>query len=409
LRQIYKCSIFKTININFTANPEIVNLKSNPMNQVLFLFGLIVFSLMPLMLLAQSDNSSRYYYVLVGTYTSGKSEGIYVYKFDTETGDLLHEYTAAGVINPSFLALSPDKKFLYSVNEHNSGSVSAFKFNKATAELTHVNQQASQGGAPCYLSTAGNGKHLFTGNYSGGNISVFPIQKDGSLGVVSQIIKHEGSSVNKKRQEKPHVHSTVLTPDEKYLIVGDLGTDKLYAYPYNSNDISEPLAEHSFTAVTPGSGPRHLVFDTSGKTAYVVQELTAEVGVFRYENGQFDHLQTIPMTAEDFKGEVGAAEIRISPDGKFLYASNRGDANDIVIYAIDQKDGTLSFIDRQSTLGKTPRNFIIDPTGNYLLAANQNSDNIIVFKRDKKTGKLQPIGKQVEVGNPVYLLMTTVE
>lgn len=364
----------------------------------------------PILLIAQNDKQ-RYYYLLTGTYTSGKSEGIYVYKFDTKTGELTHKHTAKGIKNPSFLALSPDAKVLYSVNETPTGSVSAFHFNKKTAELEHINGQSSKGGAPCYISATGNGKHLFAGNYSGGNLTVFPIQENGSLNVASQTITHSGSSVNKQRQERPHVHSTVLTPDEKYLVVGDLGTDKLYAYPYDPENMSEPLklAEHSFTAVRPGSGPRHLVFDASGKTAYVVQELTAEVGVFRYENGQFDHLQTIPMTAKSFEGAVGAAEVRISPDGKFLYASNRGDANDIVIYTIDQEDGTLNFIDRQSTLGKTPRNFIIDPTGNYLLVANQNSDNIIIFKRDKKTGKLTLAGNKAEVGNPVYLLMTPVE
>ena len=382
------------------------------MNQDNLLFALLItLFIMPLMVTAQKTDNNRYYYLLTGTYTSGKSEGIYLYRFDTKTGKLTHEFTAKGVNNPSFLALSPDAKILYSVNETSTGSVSAFHFDKKNAQLRHINGQPSKGGAPCYLSTTGNGRHLFAGNYSGGNLSVFPILKDGSLGAAVQTIVHEGSSVNKSRQQKPHVHSTVLTPDEKYVVVGDLGTDKLYAYPYNPENNAEPLqlSEHSTTPVKPGSGPRHLIFNRAGDIAYVVQEITAEIGVFRHTNGKFEHLQTLPMTADDFKGAVGAAEVRISPDGKFLYASNRGDANDISIYAIDKKEGALRFIDRQSTLGKTPRNFIIDPTGNFLLAANQNSDNIIVFKRNKRNGKLKPTGNKVEVGNPVYLLMTPVD
>lgn len=361
----------------------------------------------PLLLAAQTSPKSRYYHVLTGTYTSGKSEGIYVYRLDTETGELSHVQTAGGVHNPSFVTLSPDGRYAYAVNEQSGdkeGMVSAFRFNQSTGALEFLNQQPSGGGDPCYLTVDQQGKHVFVGNYTGGSLSVLPILGDGRLGDPVQTIEHVGSSVNENRQEKAHVHSTVLTPDEEYLFVGDLGTDKINVYTYN-RDASMPLqpAEPAYHEVTPGSGPRHLIFDDSANYAYVVLELTAEVEVLRHRDGKLETIQTVPMTASDFEGEVSGAEIRISPDGRFLYASNRGDANEIVAYAIDQQNGTLSFIERKSSGGETPRNFVIDPSGRYLLAANQESDSIIVFERDQQKGTLRPTGKKIEVGNPVYL------
>lgn len=366
--------------------------------------------LIPGLLTAQENNKDRYFHLLVGTYTSGTSEGIYVYRFDSQTGQAEPEFIAKGVENPSFVTLSPDARYAFAVNEvsgEKPGGVSAFRFDKATGAMEFINQQPSGGGDPCYLTVDKEGKHLFVGNYTGGNLSVFPIQEDGSLGTALQTIQHEGNSVNKNRQEKPHVHSTVLTPDEDHLFVGDLGTDKIYVYDYQPENEAKPLnpTPKTTVAVTPGTGPRHLIFDKTGKFAYLVQELTAEIGVFRHKDGNLSHVQTVPMTDKNFEGDVSAAEVKISPDGKFLYASNRGDANQIVIFKIDQGKGTLSLVDRQSTMGKTPRNFMIDPSGQYLLAAHQNSDNIVVFKRDKKTGKLSPTGKEIEVGNPVYLKM----
>ncbi|WP_017729965.1 lactonase family protein [Nafulsella turpanensis] len=362
---------------------------------------------------AQQIKNSPSFHLIVGTYTSGKSEGIYVYRFDSKTGKLEHTFTAKGVENPSFVVLSPDGQYLYAVNEvsgEKEGSVSAFRFNRETGALEFINKQASGGGDPAYLTVDQKGENLFVGNYTGGNLSVLPVQKDGSLGAAIQTIQHAGSSVNKERQEKAHVHSTVLGPEEKHLFVGDLGTDKVNIYEYHpeSNQPLKPAAT-PFIAVEPGTGPRHLIFDELGDYAYLVQELTAEVSVFRHENGKLSHVQTVPMTEPDFKGAVSAAEVKISPDGKFLYASNRGDANEIVIYKIGPEKGTLTLVDRQSTLGKTPRNFTIDPTGRFLLVAHQNSDNVIVFARDIETGKLSPTGEEIEVGKPVYLKMVPVE
>lgn len=367
----------------------------------------------PILLFAQNKEMEQTYHLLVGTYTTGQSEGIYVYRFNSLTGELTHEHTAKGITNPSFVIVSPDQQFAYAVNEQsgeNKGMVSAFRFNPADGSMELINQQPSGGGDPCYLSLSPNGKHLFVGNYTGGSVSVLPVQARGSLEAPLQTIVHEGSSVNESRQEKAHVHSTVVGPEGDKLFVGDLGTDKVYTYLYQPEG-EQPLkpAETSFTEVAPGKGPRHLLFNRKGTHAYLVQELDASIAVFKYENGKLHQIQSIPMAAEDFEGEQSGAEVRLSPDEKFLYASNRGDANEIAIFSVDEKEGTLSFLNRQSTLGETPRNFIIDPSGRFLLVANQNSNSIILFRRDQESGLLQPTDVKLEVGSPVYLHMTPVK
>ncbi|QEC53142.1 6-phosphogluconolactonase [Anseongella ginsenosidimutans] len=370
---------------------------------------LLLLLLLPGLVKAQE----RYYHLLAGTYTSGISEGIYVYRFDSQTGKIVHTYTAKGVENPSFLAASADGDFVYSVNElggGKEGEISAFSFDNSTGKLELINKQVSGGGSPCYISLSPDGKFLVAANYSGGNLSVFPLSGNGSLETPVQIIRHEGSSVNKQRQEKPHVHSVVFSPNGKFLFTGDLGTDKVNAYRYHPERTSRPLTPASppFTKVTAGGGPRHLVFNDDATFAYLVLEMTGMVSVFRHENGRLKEIQQIPMTAPGFSGESGAAEIRISPDGKFLYASNRGDANEITIYAIDAGSGKLTIAGRQPTLGKTPRNFMISPDGNFLLAANQNSNSIVVFHRDPESGLLKASKERVTIGNPVYLMMLPV-
>lgn len=354
--------------------------------------------------MAQNNKENSSYHILVGTYTTGRSEGIYLFRFNSDAGDLTLEHTQKGVVNPSYLVLSPDGQYVYAVNELSSGTgtVSAFQYDQQQARLSFINKQSSEGASPCYITTDQNQKHVIVGNYGGG-LSVFPIEKDGSLGGSIQTIHHGGSSINKSRQERSHVHATVFSPDGHYLFVADLGTDKVYVYKYDSND-KEPLkpASSPFVNVAPGSGPRHITFSHSGKYAYVVHELTAEVSAYEYEAGSLSHIQAISMTAPNFKGEVGAAAIHISPDDQFLYASNRLEANEITIYKITE-NGTLELVGRQSTLGKTPRDFTIDPTGRYLLVANQDSDTILVFERDRETGILSATDIKVEVGNPVCL------
>ncbi len=367
----------------------------------------------PIVLMAQAKKENQHYHLLVGTYTNGKSEGIYVYRFDAETGKLTHEHTAKGVTNPSFVIVSPNQQFAYAVNEQSGekeGMVSAFRFNPANGSLDFINQQPSGGGDPCYLSLSPQANHLLVANYTGGSVSVLPVQENGSLKASVQTIEHEGSSLNPNRQEKAHVHSTVFDPNGEKVFVSDLGTDQVFAYAYEP-EAEQPLlpAEAPFTAVDPGRGPRHLVFNKKGTYAYLVQELDASVAVFKHENGKLTNIQNIPMAASDFKGEQSGAEVRLSPDGKFLYASNRGDANEITVFAIDEKQGTLKVLGRQSTLGRTPRNFIIDPSGRFLLVANQGSDSVILFKRDLKTGLLEPTDTRLDIGSPVYLNMTPVK
>lgn len=375
-------------------------LKSNN----IFLLWLCVFTFSYGKSMAQNNKENSSYHLLVGTYTTGSSDGIYLFRFDSETGDLVLEHTQRGVVNPSYLVLSPDGKYVYAVNELSSGTgtVSAFQYDQRQAELSFINQQSSEGASPCYVTTDRNQKHVIVGNYGGG-LSVFPIEKDGRLSGSIQTIHHEGSSINKSRQERSHVHATVFSPDGDYLFVVDLGTDKVYIYKYDPKE-KKPLkpAPSPFINIAPGSGPRHITFSHSGKYAYVVHELTAEVSAYEYKAGSLSHVQTISMTAPDFSGEVGAAAIHISPDDQFLYASNRLEANEITIYKITGK-GSLELVGWQSTLGKTPRDFTIDPTGRYLLVANQDSDAILVFERDQETGTLNATDIKVEVGNPVYL------
>lgn len=346
------------------------------------------------------------YHLLIGTYSNkDKTNGIYVYRFNTKTGEFSTTLPVTNGFNSSYLAVSKDRKNVYAVSEAGggNGSVNAYSFNPVSGQLTFMNSVPSEGDHPCYVSVDSKKKFVFVGNYSGGNLISAPLNADGSLRADVQNIKHEGGSVNKDRQEKPHVHSVVLSPDDRYLLVPDLGADKVFQYRV---DVTKPHgltpAASPYTAVKPGGGPRHLTFHPNGKYAYLVLELVAEVMAFDYKDGTLAAKQTIRMTAPDFKGRVSAADIHVSPDGKFLYASNRGDANEIAIYSID-KVGKLSFVGLQSVLGKIPRNFAIDPTGNFLLAANQDSNDIVIFKRDQKTGRLTPTGKKIQVEKPVCL------
>ena len=346
-------------------------------------------------------------YLLVGTYTSGKSEGIYVYSFDEKnaTADLV---STAKIKNPSYLAVSPDKKTVYSVVETADttgsvigGGVTAFAFSAADGKLTAMNTQPSGGTNPCYVSVTKSGKWVFAGNYSSGTLSVFPVTTKGNIGAASQVITHSGTGPNKDRQEGPHVHATVLSPDNNYLFVPNLGIDKVMIYKLNQSTGKLTPAAMPFVKTAPGSGPRHFDFAPNKRYAYLVEELSGNVIVYAYNNGNLKQLQSISSVPKDFRGDIGCADIHVSPDGRFLYSSNRGDGNSITIFSISQQTGKLTIAGYQSTLGKTPRNFNFDPSGNFLLVANQQSDEIVIFKIDKKTGLLTDTGKRISVPNPV--------
>jgi 6-phosphogluconolactonase len=348
--------------------------------------------------------------LIIDTYTNDKYEntpekdGIFVYDFNCVNGDFTFKSKVSGEGNPSFLAVSKNRKYVYSLNEFKNGEISAFSFNESTGELTFLNRVSSGGDNPCYIVVDDNNKFVFVGNYGSGTLVAVALNKDGSLSNNNQIIKQEGSSINTGRQRGPHVHSAVLSPDNRYLLTPNLGTDKVYSYKVDYSNIKQPLspADPAFVSAKPGSGPRHITFHPDSKSVYLIQELECVVTAYDYKDGKLTEKQIITMLAPDFKGVLGAADIHVSPDGKFLYGSNRGDANEIVIYAID-KDGKLSYAGRQSILGKTPRNFAIDPTGNFLLSANQHSDEVVIFKRDQKTGLLTPTGKTIKVSRPVCM------
>lgn len=343
--------------------------------------------------------------LIVGTYTNPcESKGIYVYEFDSNTGDFNFKNATENIINPSYLTISADNKFVYSVNENGQKStVSSFGINSKSEKLDFINSQDSKGADPCYIIN--DDKNVIAANYSGGNISVFGKNSDGSLTEAKQVIQHFGKGINAKRQEKPHVHMVYFSPDNKYVLANDLGTDKVYVYQYNPNGGNEILKLKNSVDVKSGSGPRHLIFSKDGKFVYVLQELDGTLTSFIYSNGILKKVAETSVVAKDFKGDIGCADIHISADGKFLYATNRGNANDISVFKT-HKNGKLQFVERTSTLGKGPRNFSIDPTGNFLLVANQNSSEIVIFKRDKTTGILTDTGKRISLCSPVCLVFS---
>jgi 6-phosphogluconolactonase len=347
--------------------------------------------------------------LLVGTYTSGKSHGIYIYDFNSNNAEA-NLRDSAKASNPSFIAVSPDKKYVYAVNENgkdqNGGKVSAFKFNKANKKLTFINQQSSMGEHPCYITTDKKGDWVIAGNYSTGNVSVFSVAPDGGVSESVNTLQHQGSSVNKSRQGSPHVHATVLSPDNKYLFVPDLGIDQIVVYGFNAKK-GELTPKKQHVKVAAGSGPRHLEFHPSGKWAYLAQEMAGTVTAFSYSKGELKEQQVISMLPAEYKGEGTSADIHVSPDGKFLYASNRNPSNTIAIFKIDAANGSLTLVGHQSTMGNAPRNFSFDPSGKLLLVANQDTNNIVVFTIDQQTGLLTDTGKQIEVPNPVCLKWIT--
>ena len=359
---------------------------------------------------------SQHYYLFVGTYTeggfkNGDSKGIYVYKFDGTTGDMT-PVSVQAADNPSYLAIAPGGKFLYSVNEKDGdkpGGVSVFSFDKKNGQLKFINKQASGGDDPCYIAVDSRRKWALVANYNGGNFSALPIAADGSLGARVQTIQHTGGGPNKARQEKAHVHSTILSPDEKYLLVCDLGMDMIGVERFNYQASKQPLtpAADSIVSVEPGAGPRHTCFCPGKPYVYCVNELTGTVDAFHYSNGKLRQLQSISSHPEGYTGGIGSADIHITPNGKFLYASNRGDANSLAIFSIAPATGKLTLKGFQAT-GKGPRNFMIDPSGRWLLVAAQTGKNVVVFSIDQQTGQLTDTGKKIEVPAPVCLRMTTV-
>jgi len=343
----------------------------------------------------------------VGTYTRKDSKGIYAFRFDSATGKLKPLGLAAETPNPSFLAIHPNGKYLYSVSEQGAaggGAVSSFQIDHASGKLTALNTQSTKGSGPCHLVVDKTGRSLVVVNYGSGSTTVLPVGADGKLGEASGHIQHSGSSVNRQRQQGPHAHSVNLSPDNRFAIVADLGLDKVLVYKFDA--AKGTIAPHTPPAadVKPGSGPRHFSFHPSGKYGYVINEMLMTVTAFRYDpkKGTLTEIQTIPTVAEGPQPGYSTAEVLVHPSGKFLYGSNRGH-NSIAMFTIDPSNGKLTHIGNEPTQGRTPRNFRIDPTGSYLLAENQDTDSIVVFSIDKTTGKLTPTGEKVSQPAPVCI------
>jgi 6-phosphogluconolactonase len=367
--------------------------------------------------------SHKKYFVYVGTYTAeagSTSKGIYAYRFDSDTGELASIGVAAETANPSFLAVHPNQRFLYAVNEtgnyqgQKSGAVSAFSIDHTTGKLTLLNEVASKGADPCYITVDKTGKYVLVANYTGGSVAVFPVLEDGRLGEATAFIQHTGHGADPERQEGPHAHSIDLSPDERFAIVDDLGLDETLVYRFDrakgSLTLNDPQIYTTLAKADPGAGPRHFAFNPNGKFAYVVNEIQSTVSVLSYDGsaGVLRRLQTISTYPKDFSAHNDDAEIQVHPSGKFLYASNRGH-DSIAVFAIDPDKGTLTLVEYASTNGKTPRSFEIAPGGSLLFAANEKSNNIVVFSIDAKTGRLKPTGKVLDVSEPVCVKFVPID
>jgi 6-phosphogluconolactonase len=347
------------------------------------------------------------FFAYIGTYTGHGSQGIYVYRFDPATGELATIGLAASIANPSFLAVNPAGTYLYAVSENDGGSVSAFRIDRKTGQLAPLNRVSSRGSGPCALSVDPAGKCVLAANYGSGSVALIPIRADGSLAEPSAFDQHKGSSVNRERQQGPHAHSAVFSPDDRFALSADLGVDLIYIYRFDA--ARGALAPVGSASVAPGSGPRHLAFHPSGKFVYAINELTSTVTAFAWNAGALKEIATVPALPPDYRGTRSGAEIQVHPSGKFLYASNRGEANDIAIFSLDAVTGKPAPAGHVASGGRTPRNFSIDPTGRYLVAANQDSNNVVVFLIDPANGRLTPTGKTIALTAPVCVQFVAAE
>jgi len=345
-------------------------------------------------------------FLLVGTYTSeGGSQGIYVYKFDTETGKS-DSLSLAETVNPSYLVVSTDEKFVYAVSENGDGNstATAFAFDKGNGVLKLLNSSLTEGSGPCYIEVDKAGKSVLTANYGGGSISVFQVKDDGTLSSAEPVINFKGSGPDSSRQKRSHLHSIRFSPDERFLFAADLGTDKIYRYNaigsvFKGQPVLSQESVKEFSAPA-GTGPRHFDFHPGGKYFYLLGELSGDVIVYDYDEGDLKEKQVI--ATDSVEGLRGSADIHVSPDGKFLYASNRLKADGIAIFSIDPDDGTLTKAGYQPT-GRHPRNFVITPNGKLLLVASRDDNRIQVFRIDNKTGLLTDTGQGISISKPVCL------
>jgi 6-phosphogluconolactonase (cycloisomerase 2 family) len=348
----------------------------------------------------EDDNS---YYLLVGSYSDGTTPGISVYSFDEQTGDLEYLSEVKDVINPSYLVVAPSEKLIYSVNETSDGAVTSFSFDKITGTLNFLNYQSTEGGGdPCYISINKDATFIATANYSGGNVSVFPLTEEGSIAPLSQCI--EFSSSNELQPSGSHIHTVMFSPDGKFLFATDLGKDKIYKLKISDEKTDNFLLyeKDDSLILKTGSGPRHLVFHPNRNFAYCINELSGTVTVFEYKDNTLHPIQYAVSDTTSGIEPKGSADIHLSPDGRFLYSSNRLKADGIAIFSVDQNTGMLTKIDYQQT-GIHPRNFIISPNGKFLLCANRDSNTIQIFEIISTNGLLHSEEKEIFIERPVCL------
>ncbi|HKB38992.1 MAG TPA: lactonase family protein [Gemmataceae bacterium] len=349
-------------------------------------------------------------WVYVGTYTGGKSKGIYRFELDLASGELTSKGVAVEVSNPSFLALHPSHRFLYAVGEMDDfkgkkgGAVSAFALDADTGKLKLLNQQSSRGAGPCHVVVDRAGKNVLVANYGGGSVACLPIGEDGKLGEASSFVQHKGKGTDPRRQEGPHGHSINLDAANHFAFAADLGLDKVLVYRFDADKGTLTPNDPPSASVAPASGPRHFAFHPDGRHAYVINEMASTVTAFDYdaEKGTLKATQTISTLPKGFKGDTSTAEVVVHPSGKFLYGSNRGH-DSIAIFRVDADSGKLTAAGHQKETIKVPRNFAVEPTGKYLLVGNQEGNTISVFRIDQKTGGLSLVGKPVEAPSPVCL------
>ena len=360
---------------------------------------------------------TRKYIAYVGTYTSeNDSDGIYTYNLDIKTGNLEQIYVTLKVDNPSYLHISSDNKFLYAALENEvyngdvGGAVAAYSIKQNTGKINLINVEGTKGMSPCNVCTTSDNKYVFVANYEGGSVSVFPVNDDGSLKELSLVLKHVGLGPNKIRQSKPHVHYVTLTPEGKYLCVVDLGIDSVKFYELDRNLGSLTLNEKLSLKMKAGCGPRHMEFHSNGQIAYIITELSSEIAVAIYskQNQSFEVVQYISTLPKEYVGENTCGAIHISPNGNYIYASNRGH-DSLAIFKIDRISGKLELVGHSSTYGECPRDFEIEPTGNFLFVTNQNSDSIVTFKIDSASGKLEVLTCKVKVPSPVCIKFISLE
>ncbi|SDL11338.1 6-phosphogluconolactonase [Catalinimonas alkaloidigena] len=348
------------------------------------------------------------YRFYVGTYTSKESQGIYLYELDPTSGRLIYQQLAARLTNPSYLAIDGQQRYLYAVNETEEfegkpgGAVSAYAIDPATGQLTLLNQQPTRGGAPCYISVDQQNRYVLVANYVAGNVAVYPLQADGRLGAMSDLVQHTGSGPNPQRQQSPHAHCVLMDPTNQFAFAVDLGIDKIISYRLDAT--TGKLRPNAETQAAPGAGPRHLVFHPNGRLACVINELNSTLTSYRYNRqaGTLEAVQTVPTLPSSFNGDNSCADIHFDASGRFVYGSNRGH-NSIVAYAIDGETGQLDYRQHISTQGQTPRNFAVDPSGKFLLAANQASDSIVTIGIDGATGQLASRGTIAGAPTPVCI------